>query len=248
MSKIKNELNAMEYNQASEQWYEAEIRLGLALGHGNEEQALEALALLKSAVSRRFYRILSESEIVSVFLGILGGIIHFACRDAGMSPGHLTMLIIQQKNTLSPAAFDPDITLWDARLDSRLKTCVHDACSLLQEISIPEVSPLIQRCIRYIQSHLTDPLRVSQLAQAMNVTREYLSARFKKETGQTLTDYINCRRIHLSKYYLRENRFSVTQVSLLCGYADSNYFGRVFKKQEGITPKEYMLQNQAFPR
>ena len=248
MPKIKNELNTIEYNQASEQWYDAEISLGLFLGQGNEHKSLEALELLKSAVFRRFHRILSDNEIVSVFLGILGGIIHFACRDAGMSPAHLTMLIIQQKDTLLPAAIDPNITLWDSGLDRKLKSCIHDACSLLQEISVPDASPLIQRSIQYIQSHLTDQLSVFHLAQVMNVTREYLSARFKKETGTTLTDYINRQRIHLSKYYLRENKLSVTQISLLCGYSDSNYFGRVFKKQEGLTPKEYMLQNQVFSK
>lgn len=248
MSKIKTELNTIEHNQASEQWYDAEISLGAYLGQGNELKSLEALDLLKSAVYRRFHTILSDSEIVTVFLGILGGIIHFACRDAGMSPAHLTMLIIHQKNTLSPASIDPNITLWDSSLERRLNSCIHDACSLLKEISIPDVSPLIQRCIQYIQSHLTDHLSVFHLAQIMNVTREYLSTRFKKETGTSLTDYINRQRILLSKYYLRENRLSVTQVSLLCGFSDSNYFGRVFKKQEGITPKEFVLQNKKFPK
>ena len=248
MSKIKIELNTIEHKQASEQWYDAEISLGAYLGQGNEIKSLEALEFLKSAVYRRFHTILSDSEIVTIFLGILGGVIHFACRDAGMSPAHLTMLIIQQKNTLSPASIDPNITLWDPHLDRSVKTCIHDACSLLQEISMPDVSPLIQKCIQYIQAHLTEQLRVFHLAQTMNVTREYLSTRFKMETGTTLTDYINRQRILLSKYYLRENRLSVTQVSLLCGFSDSNYFGRVFKKQEGITPKEFVLQNRKFPK
>lgn len=52
-------------------------------------------------------------------------------------------------------------------------------------------------------------------------------------------EYINCERIKLAKQLLADSRNSITSVSHQCGLSDANYFVRLFKKSEGITPGIY---------
>jgi YesN/AraC family two-component response regulator len=66
-----------------------------------------------------------------------------------------------------------------------------------------------------------------------------LSAKFKKETGCTLTDYINQRRVNASLILLVTTKLPVGEVAEKVGYINRNYYSRIFKKIEGMTPKEY---------
>ncbi|MDO4276474.1 MAG: AraC family transcriptional regulator [Eubacteriales bacterium] len=235
-------LTNQEYNTASELWYHAEDRLKQCVECGDGKGALTALSDLKSAVKQRFSPILTPWELTSTLFGILGGILHFACRDAGLPPAYLTLMILRQKDCLS-AVFSPVKGPSPSALtqspDGALDSCVLYACEMVQSFSLPEYSPLVRRCVSYIQQHLTDTLSVDSLAEMAGITRQYLSSQFHKETGKTPTEYINYERIKLSKYYLRQENYSITQIALMCGYGDSNYFGRTFKSITGKTPSAY---------
>ena len=164
-----------------------------------------------------------------------GGILHFACRDAGLPPAYLTLMILWQKETFTAVRTQEE---W---LRS-LKDCIRYACELVRSFSLPSCGPLIRRCIALIQQGLTEELHAEALAGELGVTRPYLSSQFKKETGKTLTEYINAERIKLARHYLRQGRLSVTQVALLCGYSDPNYFGRIFRRLEGLPPRAFAEQ------
>lgn len=84
---VHDHLTNEEYNIASEVWYHAELVLKQCVEAGDDTGALDALDTLKEAVYRRFQPILTHRELASTLLGILGGILHFACRDAGLPPG-----------------------------------------------------------------------------------------------------------------------------------------------------------------
>lgn len=244
MNPIADDLTNLDYMQASELWYNSELNLKHCVELGDEAGALKALDELKEAVEQRFSPILKHEEIVTIFLGIIGGILHFACRDAGLPPAYLTMMILYQKETLTSTVMKiPHISMSHPALIQGLNTCISQACRLIQNLSLSECSPLTRRCISFIQHKLTDKLTVEELAGILGVTRQYLSARFKEETGRSLTDYINWQRITLSKYYLRQKSLTITQVAMMCGYSDSNYFGRTFKKLEHMTPREYIAKH-----
>lgn len=230
----------VEYNLASELWYNSELVLKQCIEQGDKPGALHALEELQAAVLRRFTPILSESEIVGTFFGILGGILHFACRDAGLPPAYLTIIILNQKDMLYPLMKNTDdIRLSDSQINEAITTCISQACNLINSFSLAGYSPLVRRCISVIHHRLTDEFTVAELAGTLDVTRQHLSVSFKSETGDSLTEYINRQRIKLSKYYLRQKSLSITQVAMMCGYSDSNYFGRVFRKWEHMTPREY---------
>lgn len=232
-------LTNQEYNIASELWYDAEGRLKQCVECGDNEGALMSLLDLKSAVAQRFGPLLTPQEAFSSMLGIIGGILHFACRDAGLPPAYLTLLILWQKDFLSAAFFSPASFAEPKALDSAIDACVIYACEMVKSFSLPTCSPLVKRCISLIHQHLTDEISVNELSASLGITRQHLSIQFHKETGKTLTEYINYERITLAKYYLHQNHFTITQIALMCGYSDSNYFGRMFKHILGKTPSAY---------
>lgn len=62
---------------------------------------------------------------------------------------------------------------------------------------------------------------------------------FRRHTGKTLIEAVNARRISVAKNLLRRKDLPIQQVCFLSGFNDVPYFSRLFKRTEGITPKEY---------
>lgn len=112
-------------------------------------------------------------------------------------------------------------------------------CRLVRKHSMKDYSPPIQKAITYIDTDLTSNLSLSTISQALNISSSYLSTLFKKETGQTLTDYICQRRVNHAKHLLETTRLQVQTVAQHCGIMDVQYFSKIFKRITGKTPKEY---------
>lgn len=112
-------------------------------------------------------------------------------------------------------------------------------CRIVRKHSMKDYSPLTQRAVTFIDTDLAADLSLRTISQALNISSSYLSTSFKKETGQTITDYINRRRISHAKHLLRSTALQVQTVAQQCGIIDVHYFSKVFKKIVGITPKQY---------
>jgi two-component system response regulator YesN len=95
----------------------------------------------------------------------------------------------------------------------------------------------VKKCIR--KNYADNDLSVKNLAEEVYLTPTYLSALFKKETGQNISDYIVEVRIEKSKEFLKNNKLKLHEVARNVGYNDSNYYAKAFKKMEGVTPSEY---------
>ncbi len=93
--------------------------------------------------------------------------------------------------------------------------------------------------LNYIHEHLTEKIAVDALSRKAYLSRNVFFKRFKEQFGITPLDYINQERIKLAKQLLSRPNTSIHTVSDLCGFSDVNYFVRLFKKMEGITPKVY---------
>lgn len=116
---------------------------------------------------------------------------------------------------------------------------VRTYCRLVSENATGNYSPLVQRAIACIDSDLTAELSLRSLAKTLNVSSSYLSTRFKKETGQTLTGYINGRRIAYAMQLLQTTSLQVQMVAQHCGITDVHYFSKLFKRFTGKTPREF---------
>jgi len=120
-----------------------------------------------------------------------------------------------------------------------MKEMFRSYCRLVRKHSIRQYSPPVQKAITYIDSDLTADLSLSALAAMQNVSAGYLSALFKQETGQTLTEHVNRKRIKHAMQLLKTTNLQIQTIAQYCGIVDVHYFSKMFKKYAGKTPKEY---------
>ena len=112
-------------------------------------------------------------------------------------------------------------------------------CRLVKKYALQNYSSPVQKCVVCIDTDLTQDLSLGRLSKLQNISPAYLSALFRKETGQTLTDYVNLKRVEYAKKLLRQTDLQVQTVAQHCGILDIHYFSRVFKKYTTQSPKEY---------
>ena len=100
-------------------------------------------------------------------------------------------------------------------------------------------SKLVTEVTNYIFKHLSEPISVEGMARALCRGRSRLSTDFKKETGETLSDYIMKRKIEESKRILAYTDRSAVDVALYLGFSSQSHFSRAFKKVTGLTPNDF---------
>lgn len=116
---------------------------------------------------------------------------------------------------------------------------VKEYCLLVKKHSSNNYSLPIQRVITYIDTDLTADLSLKALSDSLNINSSYLSTLFKKETGMTLTNYVNKKRIEHAVYLLSSTDMQIQNIAQYCGIPDVNYFTKIFKKVMNKTPSEF---------
>jgi signal transduction histidine kinase/AraC-like DNA-binding protein/DNA-binding LacI/PurR family transcriptional regulator len=100
-------------------------------------------------------------------------------------------------------------------------------------------STLVKRAVAYLQQHYAKPLSRQEIADAIGVSKNYLSEIFHQELGISPWEYLNRYRMQKAKDLLRTTNKSITTIAAQVGFDDSSYFGRVFHKHVGLTPSQY---------
>lgn len=98
--------------------------------------------------------------------------------------------------------------------------------------------PVVQ-CQDYIRYHLDERIALGELAQRVGLNASYLSTLFKRETGLSLTEYVQRERVATAKNMLKYSDHSATQIATALGFSSQSYFTRVFRQATGFTPTEY---------
>ena len=111
-------------------------------------------------------------------------------------------------------------------------------CRLVRKHSMRGYSQPVQKTVIRIDSDLTADLSLSSLAEAQGINASYLSALFRRETGETVTEYVNRKRVELAVHLLSTTGLQVQTVAQHCGFADVHYFTKVFKRLTGETPRQ----------
>lgn len=93
--------------------------------------------------------------------------------------------------------------------------------------------------LNFIHQNLSEKIAVDTLSRKAYMSRNEFYRWFREQFGITPLEYINRERIKLAKQLLADKKNSITSVSLQCGFTDLNYFVRLFRKTEGITPGAY---------
>jgi two-component system response regulator YesN len=106
-----------------------------------------------------------------------------------------------------------------------------------------ESSAIVDKIKRYVGNHLKEVTR-EDIAAHVYLNPAYISRLFKKETGQSLVDYIIQAKINVSKSLLTESNMKISQICESLGYDNFSHFGKTFKKYVGVTPQEYRKKYQ----
>lgn len=114
--------------------------------------------------------------------------------------------------------------------------------SSVYENFVPENSSnLINEIRKYIDSRYRDPgLTLASVSAHFGYSSKYISSRFSRIMKVPITEYITARRMDYASAMISEGGFSVSQISEACGYSDSLYFSKVFKKHFGKSPSDVM--------
>ena len=103
-------------------------------------------------------------------------------------------------------------------------------------------SPIVRRAKDYIADHKSDPIKLEQIARAINVSPFHFCRRFKLETGLTFVEYLSCVRIEQAKLLLHKNNLRVSEIAYQVGFQSLTHFNRTFRKLVGSSPTEYRSQ------
>jgi two-component system, response regulator YesN len=96
----------------------------------------------------------------------------------------------------------------------------------------------------FIKENIKKELELEKVASNFGLSVYYFSRTFKEVTGTNFSDYINKCRIDIAKELLSNGEMNVKEVCYKVGYNDPNYFSKVFKKYEGISPVNYKETNE----
>lgn len=213
-----------------EERYDIERQLMQAVSTGQIPRA----ELLFATLSKYQFEARSTNALRNTknYLIILNTLLRIAVRNGDVPPFHIDKLSSAYAHKIESA------TSTNASM-ALMKEMVRKYCLLVKNHSMKGYSLLIRKVLTQIDYDLTADLGLKNLASQLNINPSYLSTLFKKETGSTLTEYVNQKRIEHAVFLLNSSSLQIQMVAQYSGIPDVNYFTKTFKKIIGITPKEY---------
>jgi len=92
---------------------------------------------------------------------------------------------------------------------------------------------------QYLDEHYTDKFSLDELSERFFISKYHLSREFKNYYGITLNHYVIAKRITYAKKLLRFSNYSLEEIARNCGFYDTSYLNKQFKKSEGISASDF---------
>ncbi|GIP33319.1 AraC family transcriptional regulator [Paenibacillus sp. J2TS4] len=108
----------------------------------------------------------------------------------------------------------------------------------------PDAADKVAAMKQYIHLHFQQPVTIEDVAAAANTGPRQGQRLFKHIVGKTILSYVQEQRIHRACELLSRPKTTVLEAAHHCGYEDLKHFTRLFKKQTGVTPRQYRLLKQ----
>lgn len=138
---------------------------------------------------------------------------------------------------------------WQVELCAKqLELLLHVSRRFLESIGLSfrrrgkaqDMSPHVGKALRFINSHLGDPISLRDVAEALDLTDDYLSRIFRDETGHTVGEMITGRKMGVARAKLLAGERTTKEIAAELGYRDARYFSRLFKERVGMNPRDYV--------
>lgn len=141
------------------------------------------------------------------------------------------------------AVYDPATLLFRYNAEMEPKTSLfqyaHSIMKVYHHHLMNSQASHVQKAKGYIESNIGFDISLQQVAKHVHIHPSHLSELFKKETGNTFSDYITKQRMKRASQLLSTTTLKINEIATTIGYADIKYFSQLFKKETGITPSEY---------
>lgn len=216
--------------------YLLEAELMEAIRQGNSIRAITYTnALLERAMQQHAAPPLRE--VKNELLG-MNMFLRLAAQSAQIPPNLVETVYLMVMQTCEGLGSIHKVNIFTHRM-------VQDYCRLVRRHSLRSYSQTIRRTLDLIDMDLTADLSLRSLAERVSVSASYLSSQFKKEVNQSLTDYVNGKRVELACHLLRTTNLQIKWIVERIGVSDVYYFSRMFKKHMGISPMQYREKYRA---
>lgn len=172
------------------------------------------------------------------------------CRESGIEPSKLFFKEFFNNN-LFVDKINEIVSVYTNDFDicrtAKLRKLILDLLIILREeytdinIDIPTKSgsyKTVRNAILYIRNNYSAPLSLEVIAKNVFVDKYTLSRLFKKLTGQTVVEYINCHRCNKAAQMIVEGE-SIESAAYACGFNNKSFFTKTFKKYMGNLPSHY---------
>ena len=126
------------------------------------------------------------------------------------------------------------------RITNLLYHMVFDYAGRVEKLRMGKTpSKLVLDVTNYVRHHLSEPVSIEEMAQALYMNRSWMAVKFKQETKMTLTDFILKEKTEEAKRLLRYTDKPITAISAYLGFSSQSHFSHVFKKYTNSLPNEY---------
>lgn len=211
--------------------YAMESRFITAISRGDTEAAREFLDRFREV--RADLRFLS-SDLSDQIAGaaIVRTLARMGARQGGLSAARIDSISQEyaqkMKHTVSAAEL--------GYLQTRL---VEHFCAEVRALRETQYPSCVRKAMDYIAVNLSQPLTVAEIAEAAGVERHLLTKAFAENVHMTVKQYLAKRRCEIAAELLRDSGTGVQEAAAFVGYTDRNYFSKVFKFHQGVTPQRY---------
>ncbi|MNC49597.1 HTH-type transcriptional activator RhaS [compost metagenome] len=100
-----------------------------------------------------------------------------------------------------------------------------------------------EKIMEWMEDHYKEEFSLESLGNDLHLSSYHLSHVFTEETGTSITAYKNARRLREACHLLCTSDYAIREIAEKSGFTDISYFSQLFKKQIGISPKEYRLSS-----
>ena len=216
-----------------------------SLKDGNIEGVMGCKALIDSVdgdplsedeLLSKKYLFVSSTTMASLF-AMQGGM---STEDAGDLKN---LYIGRMDDCKTVEAVDELHTIMFLDFTRKVQECKAADAAVKDENEPAKISRNIYRTMEYIRGNLHTKLSLAQIANAVDLSPNYLATRFHNETGSTVQDYVRDTRIAVAEVMLKESDYSLTEIARGLGFGSNSHFIKVFREHKKITPKQFRLKH-----
>lgn len=192
----------------------------------------EAQVLLNQILAYIYVANSYDLEAIKPRLSELVVVISRAAVDAGADMNETDIMIKMFVDHIHEFQSIEELSVWITNLMQQLIAYTFNFDNVKH-------ADVVYKAVEYIKDNYRRKITLDEIAANTYVNKAYLSTLFKKETGSTISQYINEVRVEKSKLLLLEENLRIVEIASICGFEGQSYFTKVFRKIVGMTPKKY---------